>query len=112
MAAFKISKATGTWVVRIAGNVIGETREALFLDEAGLDPVIYFPATSLAMELLESSTTITQCPDKGTARYYSFSSPDASLTNVAWRYDDPMPHAARIEDHLAFDTKRVTVEEL
>lgn len=112
MAEFRITKASGYWVVRIAGSVIGETRNALVLDEDGFAPVIYFPRDALAMALFEPSDTSTTCPDKGEASYFGFTSPDVSLADVAWSYEAPIDKAARIAGHVAFDAERVTVEQL
>ena len=41
--------APGTWVVRAAGAVLGETQRAVELSEGSYEPVIYFPREDLAM---------------------------------------------------------------
>ena len=112
MSDFRISKAPGTWVVRIAGSVIGESRSALMLEETGHEPVIYFPRDAIAMELLERSDSVTTCPDKGEASYFGFISPDVTLADMAWSYETPKEGADRIAGHIAFDAERVTVEQL
>lgn len=112
MAEFTIRKADSTWVVRVAGSIIGETREALVLEEAGHPPVTYFPRDAFEMALLERSATTTTCPDKGEASYFGVSTPDGMIADLAWSYEDPIDKAARIAGYLAFDRQRATVERL
>ncbi len=112
MSEIRISKATGYWVIRVAGSIVGETRDALVLDEGELEPVIYVPRDAMAMELMEKSAKTTSCQHKGDATYFSFASPDGTLPDIAWSYEDPIPAAAQIRGHLAFDTERATVEQI
>ena len=66
----RVRKAEGTWVVRAGGAVLGESRNALELDEEGLRPVIYFPRDDIAMAFLDDSDHRTHCPWKGDASYF------------------------------------------
>ena len=108
----KIRPATGTWVVRAAGAVIGESTEALELVEGDYPPVIYFPQKDIAMTFLDPSDTTSYCPYKGNARYYSIVAKSGPITDAAWSYTEPKPGMERIADHLAFYTSKVTVEEV
>ena len=47
-----IRPATGTWVVRAGGAVLGESIQALEMTEGDYPPVIYFPRTDIAMAFL------------------------------------------------------------
>lgn len=107
-----IRPATGTWVVRVAGAVIGESSQALELSEAGHEPMIYFPRRDLSMVFLEPSDTSTHCPHKGDARYFSVEAKSGTWKDVAWSYEDPMAEVAAIKDHIAFYTDKVAVEQL
>ncbi|RVV98629.1 DUF427 domain-containing protein [Mesobaculum littorinae] len=107
-----ISPASGTWVVRAGGAVIGETTTALRLEETGHDPVIYFPRADIAMALLESSDTVTRCPLKGEARHYSIQGKSGAIQDAAWSYESPIEGAQDITGHIAFYADKATVEEI
>ena len=107
-----ISKAEGTWVVRAAGAVIGESENALELVEDGYAPVIYFPREDVEMAFLEPSDHRTTCPLKGEATYYSLAAKSGLIENAAWSYETPRPDVARIAGYLAFYTQHAAVEQL
>ncbi|MBL6426279.1 MAG: DUF427 domain-containing protein [Maritimibacter sp.] len=108
----KIRKATGKWVVRAGGAVLGETQNALELIEGDYAPVIYFPREDIAMSFLDASDTKTHCPWKGDASYYSIPTKSTVIKDAAWSYENPKDDMAQIKGYLAFYTDRVTVEEL
>lgn len=108
-----ITPATGTWVVRAGGAVLGETQNALELDETGHAPVIYFPRADIGMAFLEQTTQTSVCPFKGTARYFSIMSKSVTYENAAWSYEAPNAEAAAIAGHIAFLAQDgVTVEQV
>ena len=108
-----IREATGTWVVRAGGAVLGETTRALALDEDGHATVIYFPRGDIAMAFLDRTETSTHCPKKGDATYYSIVSESTTIRDAAWSYEDPIPQAEAIRGHLAFHTgDLIAVEEV
>lgn len=109
----KIRKADGTWVVRSAGAVLGESRNALELSEGDLAPVIYFPREDVAMAFLDRSDHTTHCPHKGDASYFHLVNKSGTLENAVWSYEAPFENATAIKDHLAFYTgDMITVEQL
>ncbi|QXT41274.1 DUF427 domain-containing protein [Gymnodinialimonas ceratoperidinii] len=107
-----IRDASGTWVVRASGAVVGESTTALELVEGGYAPVIYFPRADIGMSFLEESATTTECPHKGTATYYSVVGPDGEARDAAWSYENPKNGVSEIAGHIAFHTDRVAVEKL
>lgn len=107
-----IRPVTGTWVVRAAGAVIGESNNALELTEGDNAPVIYFPRGDIAMAFFDASDTTAQCPHKGTASYYSIEAKSGTIPDAAWSYEDPKDAVAAIKDHLAFYSPKVAVEEV
>lgn len=107
-----IKPAEGTWVVRAAGAVIGESANALVLTETGYDPVIYFPRADMAMAFLEPSEKRTTCPFKGEASYFHIETKSGTWEDAGWSYETPIADVAEIAEHIAFDVERVTVEEL
>ena len=110
----KIRKADGTWVVRAGGAVLAESKDALELSEIDRAPVIYFPREDIAMVFLDQTDRSSHCPLKGHARFFTIETKNRSLKNVGWSYEDPTAGAARIKDHIAFDTRdgAVTIERM
>lgn len=108
----KIRPATGTWVVRAAGAVLGESTNALELTEGDYPPVIYFPRDDLAMAFLEPTDGTSTCPYKGWASYFTIVAKSGPLANAAWSYENPLEAVAEIKDHLAFYTDKVAVEQV
>ena len=106
----KITEAQGTWVVRAGGAVLGESANALMLEEDGYPFVIYFPRADIAMAFLDDSDKTTTCPHKGQASYYSIVTKSVTLDNAAFSYESPKDDVAQIAGHLAFIHEGVTVE--
>jgi uncharacterized protein (DUF427 family) len=108
----QIRPATGTWVVRAGGAVLGESQNALELTEGDYPAVIYFPRGDIAMAFLEPSDTTSSCPHKGTATYFSIVAKSGPIVDAVWSYTDPKADVAAIKDHLAFFTNKVAVEQV
>jgi len=108
----KLSPATGTWVVRAGGAVLGETKNAIEMLEGDIRPVIYIPREDIAMAFLDQTETTSHCPHKGDAVYFSIIAKSGEIKDAAWSYEDPKAELATIKGHLAFYTDRVAVEEV
>ena len=107
-----IRPATGTWVVRAGGAVLGESTAALELVEGDYPPVIYFPRGDLAMAFLERTETHSTCPYKGDATYFNIVAKSGPIANAAWSYETPKTDVAAISGHIAFYTNKVAVEQV
>ena len=107
-----ITPAEGTWVVRVAGAVLGETSGALSLQEGDYPAVIYFPRDDIAMAFLEPSDTTTKCPHKGTATYFSIEAKSGTLKDAVWTYETPNPGVTQIAGYLAFHGEKVAIEQV
>ncbi len=94
-------------VVRVAGNVIADTRNALTLRETSMRAVQYIPRKDVDMSLLERTDHTTYCPYKGDCAYYSIPAGGQRSANAVWTYELPFPAVAGIKDHLAFYPDRV-----
>lgn len=108
----KIHKAGGTWTVRAGGAVIGESRNALILQEGSYPEVVYFPREDLAMAFLDNSDHTSVCPHKGTASYFHIQTKSQTIENAAWSYESPHDGVAQIREHLAFYEDKATVEQV
>ena len=62
----------------------------------------YFPPESVRKDFLQSSTTTTVCPWKGTASYYNVVVGEQVNPDAAWYYPSPKAEAENIKDHIAF----------
>jgi uncharacterized protein (DUF427 family) len=107
-----IKPATGTYVVRAGGAVLGETTRALELIEGSYPPVIYIPREDIAMAFLDASDTTSSCPHKGQASYYNIEAKSGTIADAAWSYETPKDAVADIAGHLAFYSNKVAVEQI
>ena len=97
----------GRILVRVAGTLIADTREALTLQEASYPAVRYIPRKDVDMKLLQRTDHTTHCPYKGDASYYSIPNGGERSINAVWTYETPYPSVAQIKEYLAFYPNRV-----
>ncbi|MFM0041658.1 DUF427 domain-containing protein [Paraburkholderia sediminicola] len=98
---------TARVVVKVAGRVIADTRNALVLREASYPPVYYIPRNDVEMTLLERTDHATYCPYKGECAYYSIPIGGERTVNAVWTYESPYAAVKEIAQHLAFYPNRV-----
>src|ERR1700756_1037448 len=104
---------TGTRVVvRVNGEVVADTVEALQLQESNYPAVQYIPFEDVKQDRLVRTDTSTYCPYKGDAGYYSVSTAAGTVEDVIWTYEEPYPAVAQIAGHVAFypDKADISVE--
>ncbi|MFC5266584.1 DUF427 domain-containing protein [Kribbella qitaiheensis] len=94
-------------VVKVAGQVIADSRDALSLQEASYPAVQYIPRKDVDMTALERTTHESYCPYKGDASYYSVIPGGEKTVNAVWTYESPYDPVADIRDHVAFYPDRV-----
>lgn len=91
--------------ISLGGQVLAETDRAVALFESNLPARWYIPAEDVVVEL-SPSDTVSRCPYKGTASYYSVEGgPD-----LVWYYTEPLAEVGRIAGLLCFYDERVDVE--
>ena len=100
-----IAPAGARIVVKLDDAVVADSRIALVVKEASLNPVYYIPRTDVAVSELSPSDTSTHCPFKGDASY--FSARGGAAKDVAWSYEDPFNHMLIIKGYLAFYPDRI-----
>ncbi len=98
-------------VVRVNGEIVADTNEALQLQESNYPAVQYIPLKDVVQEVLTRTDTSTYCPFKGDAGYYSVTTGGATVDDVIWFYEHPHPAVAAIAAHAAFypDKAQITV---
>ena len=90
--------------VKLKGEVIADTRNAIVLEEATYTAVYYIPRKDVKMERLVRSSHQTYCPFKGQASYYSVKD---GPENAVWSYERPYDEMLAIKEHLAFYPDKV-----
>jgi uncharacterized protein (DUF427 family) len=94
-------------VVKVAGQVVADSRDALSLQEANYPAVQYIPRKDVDMTQLERTDNETYCPYKGDASYFSVIPGGEKTVNAVWTYEHPFAPVADIQDHVAFYPDRV-----
>jgi uncharacterized protein (DUF427 family) len=95
--------------VEVDGVIVADSVHASLLLETGLPARWYIPKVDVRMDLLEPTDTVTQCPYKGTARYWSARLPSGIATDIAWSYPTPLPESERIAGLICFYNERVDI---
>jgi uncharacterized protein (DUF427 family) len=93
--------------VELDGEVVAESRRPHALFETHLPTRWYLPADNVRSEMLVPSDTVTRCPYKGTASYWSVQTPEALHRDVAWYYPDPVVECPRIAGLVCFFNEKV-----
>lgn len=88
--------------VVFAGVVVAESRRPVVLLETGLPPRFYLPRVDVRMDLLRPTDTVSHCPYKGTARYWTVTVGSRELPDGVWSYERPLPEVQKIAGLVAF----------
>ena len=89
--------------VRVNGEVVADSDNALTLQESTYPAVHYIPLADVDRDLLQPSDTASYCPYKGDASYYSVvGSAGDTIEDAIWTYERPYDAVAAIAGHLAF----------
>jgi uncharacterized protein (DUF427 family) len=105
-----ISPSRGRVRVRLGGDVIAETSDALDLRESTYPVVHYIPRNAVQMDRLIKSDHSTHCPYKGDASYFSIVTKDGTrVENAVWSYETPFPAMREIAGYLAFYPNKVEI---
>jgi uncharacterized protein (DUF427 family) len=82
--------------VAVNGVEVIDTTRAMVLFETGRPPRYYVPTEDIRMDLLEPTDTVTGCPYKGFASYWTVKAGEETYPDLAWAYKTPLPESARI----------------
>ena len=102
-----VTPTEGRVVVKVAGQVVADTRAALTLQESTYPAVQYIPLADVDTSLLEPTATQSYCPYKGDASYYSIPAGGDKAVDAIWEYKQPREAVAEIKEHVAFYPNRV-----
>jgi uncharacterized protein (DUF427 family) len=107
-----IAPGTNHVEVHVDGEKVAESDRPLLLEETGLPTRYYLPREDVALERFRKTSFHTTCPFKGEASYWSLEIDGATHDGIVWSYENPIPGAEAITDHLSFypDRAQVTVD--
>jgi uncharacterized protein (DUF427 family) len=93
--------------VELDGVTIAESSSPWLLFETGLPVRYYLPKTHVRMDLLTPTDTVTHCPYKGQAEYWSVRTRETVYEDLAWSYRTPLPESQRIAGLVSFYNDKV-----
>jgi uncharacterized protein (DUF427 family) len=93
--------------VEVDGVVLADTTQPRILFETGLPPRYYIPISDLALERLVPSATVSHCPYKGSANYWSVDVNGQQHDDFVWIYRSPLPESQKVAGLAAFYNERV-----
>jgi uncharacterized protein (DUF427 family) len=93
--------------VEVDGVTLADTGQPRILFETGLPPRYYIPLSDLSLERLVPSDTVTHCPYKGSATYWSVEVDGKRYEDFVWIYRSPLPESQKIAGLACFYNERV-----
>ena len=91
--------------VEVDGVTVADSVQPMILFETGLPPRYYLPLSDLRLDLLTPTGTVTHCPYKGAATYWSI----GSHPDIVWSYRAPLPESQKIAGRACFFDEKVDV---
>ena len=88
--------------VEVDGVTLADSTHPHVLFETGLPPRWYLPKVDVRMDLLVATPSVSHCPYKGQAQYWSAQVGDGVLEDIAWSYRTPLPESQKVAGMVAF----------
>jgi uncharacterized protein (DUF427 family) len=95
--------------VEVEGVTIAESASPRLLFESGLPVRYYLPKPHVRMDLLTPTATVSHCPYKGQAEYWSVRAGNAVHEDLAWSYRTPLPESERVAGLVCFYDEKVDI---
>ena len=93
--------------VVVGGETVAETNGSVMLLEPGHPVRYYLPMADVRPEVLRPSETVSHCPYKGAANYYTIEVDGQRFEDVAWVYRYPTPESSKVTGMVCFFNERV-----
>jgi uncharacterized protein (DUF427 family) len=94
--------------VEIDGVTIAESTSPRLLFETGLPARYYLPKPHVRMELLEPTASVSHCPYKGQAEWWSVRA-GGGLEDLAWSYPTPLPESQKVAGLVCFYNEKADI---
>lgn len=88
--------------VRLNGEELMSSTDAIVLREGSAPALLYFPMKDVPAGLLRATNHSSFCPKKGRASYWDIVTGDVVLKNAVWGYPLPLPGVAILADYVSF----------
>jgi uncharacterized protein (DUF427 family) len=95
--------------VEVDGVTIAESAKPTLLFETGLPTRYYLPKTHVRLDLLTPTDTVSHCPYKGQAEYWSVRTGDTVHDDLAWSYRTPLTESQKIAGLISFYNEKVDI---
>jgi uncharacterized protein (DUF427 family) len=95
--------------IEVDGVTVAESMNPRLLFETGLPVRYYLPKTHVRMDLLRPTDSVTHCPYKGDAEWWSVRIDGKTHPDLAWSYRMPLPESQKIAGLVAFYDEKVDV---
>jgi uncharacterized protein (DUF427 family) len=95
--------------VEVDGVTVADSRQPRILFETSLPPRYYVPLTDLRMDLLRASDTVTHCPYKGAANYWSVDVGKGAHEDLVWIYRAPLPESQKVAGLACFYNEKADI---
>jgi uncharacterized protein (DUF427 family) len=95
--------------IEIDGVTIAESTSPRLLFETGLPARYYLPKPHVRMELLEPTASVSHCPYKGQAEWWSVRAGDGLHEDLAWSYPTPLPESEKIAGLISFYNEKLDI---
>lgn len=105
----KFTRTIGPVTIMAGDTQLVSSTDAVVLTENGYPPRLYFPIKDVNMDVLQVTDTSTRCPYKGQAEYFSATTSDGELKDIAWTYNKPIDEASEIAGLIAFYEEKLIV---
>lgn len=105
----RVFLASGRWRVRYANQVIADTDAAMILEEAGHEPVVFFPRPDVETGYLSRTDFTSHCPYKGDAVFFTLLRHGEFAENAVWSFEEPYPAVEQIAGMLAFSPRQTEI---
>ena len=93
--------------VLVDGVEVASSDQPRILFETGLPPRYYLPLSHVRTELLRPSSSVTHCPYKGDATYWSIEVNGKVYEDYVWIYRAPLPESQKIAGLACFYNEKV-----
>ena len=95
--------------VFVDGFKVADSTHAKLLFETNNPTRYYLPVVDVRQDLLRPSETVTRCPYKGYASYWSVEVNGQAYNDVVWAYKNPFPESLPIAGLAAFWNEKLDI---